>query len=394
MKRLLSFAINTVAPVLVIGLAIIGFRALVAGREEPQRRPSSDSGMLVDVETARVTRAPVVVSGEGNVVASRTVTLQPQVTGRLTWVAPSLVPGGYVDEGDVLARIEDTDFAIGVSLADASLEQTRAQLEIERGRQRVAQREWELYGEGEDEMGLATRAPQLRTAEIAVELAEAQLRKARVDAARAVIRAPFSGVVTRESADVGQLVSPQAALATLVGTDVFRVEISVPVESLAHISIPGVNGEVGSEARVTYPGPSGDVVRRGRVERLLPELSAVGRMARVIVEVHDPFDRSVPPEEREPPLLLSSFVRVELEGATTADVVAIPRAAVHDGDRVYVAEDGVLRIRRISAAWRDDAHLYVTDGVGDGEHYIVSPISIAVDGMRVRTGGAAEGSGD
>lgn len=399
MKKSVQFLLNTVGPIATLVVAVLGFKALLAGREAPERERPPDPGMLVEVEAARSIREPIEVTADGVAVASRQLVVQAQVSGRLDSIHESLVVGGLIDAGERIATIEADDYRIAVDEARASVAQAGAQLEIERGRQRVAEREWEIFSESAPDSAdsaLATREPQVRSAEIQVEIAEARLARARLNRSRTSIEAPFSGLVLRENAELGQLVTAQYQLATIVGTDEFWVEVSVPVDALASIRIPGINAVDGSPVTVLQRSPSGTIERDGRVVRLLGEMSQVGRMARLIVSVEDPLDLQRPLDQRRIPLLLGSYVTVVLEGATLEDVIEVPRTALHDGTNVYVAVDGELSIRQVDIAWRRADSVYVREGIRPGERYVTSPIPIAVDGMKIRVAGdePPEGDGD
>lgn len=383
---------NTVLPILVLVGAVMGFKALVASREPPPRATPEDHGTLVETDTAQADDAPREVRANGQVTAARRLTVMPEVAGRVVALHPNLEVGGHIAAGEEVFRIAGRDYEIAVDRANAGVRQAQAALDIERGQQRVAEREWAIFRDDLGDVGespLAVREPQVRSAEIAVELAEAELDRARLDRSRTRFEAPFNAMVLDESAEVGALVSAQTPLATLVGTDTFWIEVSVPFAALASIAIPGMNATTGSPVSVEQDVGGTRVVREGRVERLLGEVTGVGRMARVLVAVDDPLQQALPPEDRATPLLLGAYVNVRFEAPSLEQVVRVPRAALHEGDRVYVAVDGVLEVRTVEIGWRDAENVYVTHGLVGGEEYITSPIPIAVDGMRLRVAEAA-----
>lgn len=397
MKGTVQFLVNTVGPILAIVLMALGFKALVAGRELPERNSPPDRGMLVEVAIAEAAEREMNVSADGTVVPARRVIIQPEISGVLTEVSPELVTGAFIAEGDRLVRIYGRDYSLAVEQADASVRQAEAALEIEQGRQRVATREWEIFENevgGAESTGLAVREPQVRSAEIAVELAETQLQVARLRASRTRIEAPFDAVVIAESVELGQLVAPGSQLATLVATDEVWIEVAVPLHSLDAIEIPGVNAATGSLAYITQRVGNREVQREGRVRRLLSDLTPTGNMARLIVSVEDPFDLNRPVDDRRLPLLLGSYVSVDLTGGEVRDVVEIPRSAIHDGNKLYVVTDGTLSVREIAVAWRSDTSVYVSEGVAPGERFIISPVPVAVDGMTIRVAGDAPPEGE
>jgi len=194
-------------------------------------------------------------------------------------------------------------------------------------------------------------------------------------------------VVIDEAVDVGQTVGPQSPIATLAGIERFWVQVSIPVAHLRQLDIPGTNtpAERGSVARVIHELADGTSIEHaGYAVRLLGSVDERGRMAQLMIAVDDPLALRVPAAERPLPLLLGSYVDVELEGRTLHDVIPIPRQALHDGDRVWVVDgDGRLRGRKVEVAWRERERVLVSDGIAAGEQVVVTPLAAPTEGTRV-----------
>ena len=79
----------------------------------------------------------------GSVEAARRVTLSPEVTGRIVEVNPAVMPGGSLEAGKLLVRLDDRDYRLAVDQAQAAVEARRSELKIEEGRAVVARREWD-----------------------------------------------------------------------------------------------------------------------------------------------------------------------------------------------------------------------------------------------------------
>jgi hypothetical protein len=104
-------------------------------------------------------------------------------------------------------------------------------------------------------------------------------------------------------------------------------------------------------------------------------------MVPIIVEVPDPLDIT----QGKPPLLPGAFVKVSIAGKTLEAAVAIPRDAIHGGNRVWLANDGQLHIEELNIVRADEEHAYVTSGVPDGALVVTSALDAVVEGMQVRT---------
>jgi multidrug efflux pump subunit AcrA (membrane-fusion protein) len=107
-----------------------------------------------------------------------------------------------------------------------------------------------------------------------------------------------------------------------------------------------------------------------------------------VVEVPRPYDES----GGRTPLRPGSFVEVEIDGATLSDVVAVPRHAVHEGDTVWVVDDGRLRIREVLVVRSDRNRTLVSAGLDTGDLVISSSLDAVTDGMLVRVAGEGAAS--
>jgi hypothetical protein len=164
-----------------------------------------------------------------------------------------------------------------------------------------------------------------------------------------------------------------------VGTDEYWIEVSVPVDELKWIDVPGPNDSSRAKALVYHePGWGKNVSRDGTVARLMAHLEPKGRMARLLVAVKDPL--------QSPSLILDSYVRVDIQGHEVPGVFKIARTALRDGDRVWImTEDRTLDIRPVETAWGDSGFVYVSDGLREEELLITSDLGAPVQGMALRT---------
>jgi RND family efflux transporter MFP subunit len=364
-------------------------------------------GELVEVIEVKPDRQKVWVPANGQVLPAQQVAMSSEVGGRVVWMSKKLIPGGRLAAGDTLVRIDPREYSLALEQQAAQVDRARTELQLEQSRKEIAEREWQLMGGGQPAEGsLAVRDPQMRTAEAALKAARSGLSQAKLSVTKATVRAPFNAMVHSKAVDLGQLVGPQFSLATLVGTDAFWVQVAIPLERLDWIQVPGVDGAT-EGALVTISQRLGDktITRQGKVLRLLPDLDPMGRMARILVEIPDPLGLAAGKaaagdaaaaiaEKQELPLLIGSYVTVEIEGKEVDNAIELPRDAVRGGDEVYVmAGDGTLDVRQVSVVWRRPDSVLISAGLAAGDRVVVSPLQAAVKGMKLRTAQAdAEGS--
>jgi multidrug efflux pump subunit AcrA (membrane-fusion protein) len=230
------------------------------------------------------------------------------------------------------------------------------------------------------------RKPQLESVRAQLALAKAKLEQAKLDLQRSRIRAPFNAIVESSDVDVGTRVTSASTLATLAGTDSCWLEVSVPVKQLKWIDIPRGSATEGSQVRITNPDAWGaDAFRTGRVIRLASDLETEGRMARLIVEVADPF--TLQPENSSKPVMLTgSYVSVEIAGRPLDQVATIAREHLRDGDRLWImGADATLEIRTVDIVFRGHDQVLVADGIKAGEQLVITDLAAPVAGMPLRS---------
>ncbi len=350
--------------------------APVVPRAAPQREAT-----VVQVQAARQTDSPTMVEAMGTVVASREVTLKARVAGEVRQVAGQFVPGGRLAKGEVLLRLDPSDYEVDVQKAQSALAEARAALAIEEGSQTIAREEYRLLARSSPEAiprtDLALRKPQLQQAEAVVASAEADLRQARLDLERTVVRVPFNALVLERSVNLGAYVSAGSSLATVVGTDEFWVEAVVSLDDLAHIDFDYPGG-----CPVQVRSQAGGGRWNGKVVRITGKLSETSRMATVIVAVADPLGPGADLSAQR--LMIDDYVNVVITGRPLAAVIELPRAALQDGGTVWVCNGNSLDIRPVTLAWKSSDKVYIQSGLAAGEQVVVSALSSPVQGMSLK----------
>jgi RND family efflux transporter MFP subunit len=379
-------------PIVVIGGTAYAVWILYETRPSAKREPAATPDPVVSVAELRMGSHPVTIEAYGTVVPARQVTLQAQVSGRIVYQHPALVPGGFLPEGSEVIRIDPGDYELRVKRAEVAIESAEASFELERGQQVVAAREWGVLKdqiEASQEMeDFALRRPQRRKAQAEIEAARNELEMANLELQRTALFSPFNALVLEEAVEIGQLISPQAMVAELVGTDRYWVRVSVPFELLDRIRFADDAEGEGSPARVFVNGDDVNAPSKSaHVLRLLGDLSDRGRMARVLVSIDDPLNLAPDADPDARPILLKSYVRVEIDAGTLHDVVEIPRVALRENNQVWVRDaDGLLRLQDVDIRWRTRENVLVANTFAADDQLITSRLAVVVPGMRVRVG--------
>ncbi len=388
---MIKIAAKIILPLVFIGVAALGFMALVKTKPKPAEAATEGRVEAVDVLTVTGADTRAILEGFGNVAPTEQLGVVPEVGGAVRYLHPNLVVGGQVKEGEVLLRLDQRDYKLTVQQQVAQVERSRFEIKLEKGRKAVAEREWTLL-EAEipvTDLGreLALREPNERIARSQLTAATAGLQRARNALDRTTIKAPFDAVVVSENVEIGQVVGPGAPIISLMGVDKGWVEVAVPTHKLNLLTIPGsrgVAGDVpGTTAEIT---DDGGAARTGKIVRLLGNLDPRTRMARVIVEFDDPLG-TLGDSPRDP-MLFGAYVKVKLRGASLGRVHGVPLDAITTSSRVWIHDGGSLTSKKVEIAWQDDKNAFVR-GLKDGDEVIVSRLDAAVEGMPVAPRGSA-----
>ncbi len=350
-----------------------------------QKRPPVKLSPTVQVLTVKLSDYQIVVTAMGTVIPGREVLLKSRVSGEVVEIHPEFTEGGFLKKQTKVLQIDPLDYELALARRRSAVTDAEYAMKLELGHQAVAKREWELLNEGKPaqdmEKELALRQPHLNKVRANLAAAEAELKTAMLDLERTQIRAPFNAMVLSKSVDLGSQVTLQETLAELVGTDTYRIQVSIPVERLEWIQTPSQAGDPGSKARIIC---SQGHERSGRVIRLMGDLATEGRMARILVEVADPLGLNASTQDRTP-LLIGEYVRAEIQGRKLDGVFEIPRTALRDHSSVWlVGENQTLEIRKVRPIWRDAEMVLLKDALKPGEHLIVSDLAAPVEGMMLR----------
>ncbi len=410
-------------------LALAGFGAFVLLATAPEVESVANERLLPIVRTVSVQPGDVVmtVRSQGTVAPRTESDLVPEVSGRVEWVSPALVSGGFFAEDEPLLRVDRRDY--DAALASARADVARAEGESRHAAAELKRQEGLARQQATSSSQLSNARRAARVARASLEAAEVGLEVAERDLERTEILAPYAGRVRSEQVDVGQFVTRGAPIAKLYAIDHAEIRLPLADKQLAYLDLPGIRtGARPDDAegpvvvlRAQFAGE--ERTWRGRVVRTEGEIDAQSRMVHVVARVADPYGvgtsspQPVPdeveaggpgaldeagrttavdalPDAVEPapqdaapafPLAVGLFVKAEIEGRVAHDVLVVPRAAVRDGERLLVV-DGESRLReRDGEILRIDRdQVLVRAKLEPGDRVVVSPLQIVVDGMQVR----------
>lgn len=209
---------------------------------------------------------------------------------------------------------------------------------------------------------------QVESARLNFKSAEAQYIVARRQLRDTRITTPISGIVTDRKVDVGAMVSNGMVVANVVNISKLKLKVNVAEKDVFRL-------KVGEEVEVTtdvYPG----VKFKGEISTI----SAKGDEAHTY-PVEITLNNS-----KEYPLKAGMFGRVTFTSLSQREALVIPREALLGSVKaaqVFVAENGVAKLRRITVGREAGKYLEVIDGLREGEELIVSGQNNLRDGYAI-----------
>jgi multidrug efflux pump subunit AcrA (membrane-fusion protein) len=199
--------------------------------------------------------------------------------------------------------------------------------------------------------------------------AQAALALARKNLSYAVIPAPIDGFVAERTADLGEYVSPQQKVVTIVRTNPLRIRIDIPEQAIPEVKV----GQSVSITTSAWP----DKNFAGRVARIAPNVSAQSRTLNVEAEIENSGNALKPGQ--------FATVRILQERAEAA-VLVPARSVINEAgvSRVYVIKNGHAEQRLVQTGRTDGDLIEIKTGVAADELIATSNIEQLSDGIAVK----------
>lgn len=377
---------KTTLPLAVLLVGSVASIGLVVGRGPVRTHAPTRELPLVHVQVARPETVRLRIETQGTVAPRTESDLVAEISGRITWVSPSLTSGGFLKQDEALLRIEATDYEVAVERASAAMVRAESEFDLARGN---LERRRRLADQGvASDAALDDASHRSRVAQASLRDARAWLRQAEHDLSRTEIRSPFAGRVRGKHVGVGQFVTRGSAIARIYAVDYAEIRLPIADADAAFLRLPiNYRNEATAlegpavELRSHFAGK--DYTWHGRIVRTEGELDPKTHMIHAVARVEDPYGRGDNPDR--PPLAVGLFVTAWIDGIEVENVIELPRTALRGQDEMVVVDDtGRLRTRRVDILRRDRDRVWIQSGIGAGERVCISPMAVVVEGMEVK----------
>jgi RND family efflux transporter MFP subunit len=373
--------IKNILPICLILAGFAGWSYFKSREPKMKRKPPERQMVVVETITMKPGNFQSSVQVMGTVMPDRQIILKSKVSGEVISISPKFVLGGVMKKGEMLLKIDNSDYRIEVQKAKSAFDKALSYLAIEKGSQLIAKEELKLINEASHSevkaTDLALRKPQLIQAKSGVESARADLEKARLNLSRTKVVLPFNALVLEKYVDTGSLVTAQGSLAALVDVNTYQITAQVPPDRLAAISFDPVSG-----SNAIIHSQYSDQTWQGKVVRTTGKMTVKSRMAGVIILVPDPL--GLKSHGNKAKLLLDDHVDIRIKGEILENVFPLHRSVLRDGNTVWVYNSGTLEIKNVSLAWKEDQKVYIKSGITPGDQVITSDLPAPVKGMALQ----------
>jgi membrane fusion protein, multidrug efflux system len=374
-----------VLPFAIIAGAVVLSAAMFMLKPAPDKLKSPETAVAVKTVVLEKTATQLFVKSQGTVLPRTRTALISEVSGAVLNVSSQFVVGGVFKAGDVLLQLDPTDYQVALQRAEARLISMNAQLSFEQARSAQAKKEWAMTGRPAAEAPLlALRKPYLAEAKANVLQAQAEVKQAQQKLDKTTIRAPYAGMISEKSADIGQFVALGSKLGEIFAIDYAEVRLPMTKRDLTKLDIAAMaNGQFGPEVTLRASVGGNEVEWRALLVRSEGVVDQRNRAQYLVAQVNDPYN--IQQRSDKPALLMGSFVRASIAGKKLDKIFAVPRYALLEGDNVAAVDsDNRLRLKKVEKVFGDDQFYYISNGLEEGVEIIVSAVGIAIDGMRVK----------
>jgi len=380
---------NLIKGLLTVGViftAVVMAYGLVLTAPTPEQVEPEEVSTAVRVQTVKKHPVQLKVRSQGNVLPLTESSLIPEVSGRVNWISPNLVAGGYFKKDEVLLKLDDRDYQSSLLRSQAGL--ARAEAEDEHARFELKRLEELVKKKLTSQSMLETAIRSQRIAAAALNEAKAALSQAQRDLWRTQIKAPYNGLVRSKNVDQGQFVQRGAMVAQVYSADTVEIRVPIADRQLAYLQLPlGFQGEIAVEQQADvqlsthYGGQA--YSWNGKLVRTEAAIDARTRMVYAVVRVHNAATNEG--GQLQPRLPVGLFVNAEINGKIVDDIVVLPRAAIRNQSQVLVVDsENKLRYRDVELLRYDQDEVFIQAGLKAGETVNLSPLQTVIDGMRVK----------
>ena len=366
---------------ILLGAMLLSYILWFLGQVHPdpvEESPAPD--VIVEILTPKDFQVKIISSGTTTPL-TQTI-LNAEVGGEVIYRSKKFSEGSSVIEGEILAKIDDTDLQLQYKNALLQLANAEVQYSLQLAEAEVAKEAWEKMGDG-IASDLMLKKPQLKQAEALLEVAKAQVSSAEKKLNKTEIVAPYAGRIQNVNIDLGTTIIPGQPVGAMYTSSEIEITLAIKDNDLQFLSIPMDGRKLDSSEQALVEIESfykGKIQSwQGKLERVDGVIDPITRMINLIAVFENDFI-----ETNQSNLPIGLFVEAKIDGIKLNDVFQIPVTAISENNVVYIVDsNNELELRELSILKKYSDFVIVKEGIRAGERIVTSKLSTASNGIKV-----------
>ncbi|MDD2384736.1 MAG: efflux RND transporter periplasmic adaptor subunit [Sulfurospirillaceae bacterium] len=375
--------INIGASLLILGIGFLVSQKLLTTAPQAPKQKQITTGTIIETINIAPSTQPIIIQTIGSIEASASTIISAKVAGRIIEINPNFLLGGIVKKGDVLVQIDKTDYHAALNQAKAALLSAKAALQIELGQQASAKKELELSTMQPTELSksLVLREPQLEQAKATILQYEAAYEIAQNNLNETTVKAPYDGVITKKSSELGSYVTNQSTIAEVVATNTFWIKANIPLSYLKFLNT--MDEQDLSKLPITLLDKNESLHVSAKIIKLLPELDNITKQAQLLIAIKDPLNLHHS-KEMNRTILLGDTLSVHIQGKRYENIFAMPSSLLRANSTVWVMTDkNELSIKPVHVLYKNNQSILIDEGLTPNDKIITTYLTAPVEGMKV-----------
>ncbi len=385
-------------PLVIIAIFIALSVLLLNNKKRPEQQKAQVRTPVLEVIRIEKQDVQLSVNSYGVVEPKYKAEVVSEVTGSVNYISPDFAVGKFVRKGELLARLDDSDYHADLAQAEASLAQAQAKLKEEIARGKVAKKTLRDVSPNK-KTALGLREPQRKQEEANVKFAKAGVERAKRNLAKTEIRAPFDALVKMKNINMGSYLTQGKLIGELYGTETAEIRLPITPNSFSYLDLNWLDSR-----KLNIEAQYGDVKINHWAAKLVRNEGIIdkdNRMIYLIAEVDDPYNLKSPldkssiksisslstssPSLTLPVLQFGTFVTTTIQGKKVKDVIKLPRHVVRSEQVIVVDSQNKTQTRQVNVVRSDNENAYVIGGLEDGEFVSLIRSDSLIDGTEVKT---------
>ena len=369
-----------IMPLVILAAGIGAYLVFSSMKKPPEEKAKVDNTPIVSVQAISVATMTMHVDSYGIVEPKYETELVAQVAGQIVELSDMFVRGGFVKTGQLLARIDPSDYQAALIEAQSNMASAQAALEIEVAQGQVAGQEWEKITHTSP-TELSLRKPQLAQELARVKSAQASILRAERNLERTKIVAPYDAMIDSRNIGLGSFVGVGSNIGKLLSTALAVIRLPIADNELQFLIDEGDNAQV--KLQGMYAGKKTQwLAHIARSEGVIDNKS---RMSYLVAEINDPYNLNV--ENERTPLRFGSYITANIVGIELAKASMVKRYLVENGRVAILDKKSKLHYADVDIVRQDGKNVIVGNGLLDGDQLITSALDYPVDGMKLSVNG-------